>query len=135
MKANTGYWFLRVSMGAVMALHGLAKLAGGADVLRYVGGMVPHMPEDPTVRLILGGLAATFELVGGIGVILGCKVRWAAAMLVAVLAAAFTAHIGNVKDFSSLMLNTWPLELALVFVAIAIIGNASDGAKADSAKK
>jgi putative oxidoreductase len=134
LNADTGMWFLRVSMGAMMALHGLAKIVGGGDTLRYVAGMVPQMPDDPTLRLVMGGLAAAMELVGGIGLIIGCHVRWAAGMLIVVLAAALCAHLGAVKDFPSLMLNTWPLELIFVMVALFFVGGCSKQAPKNDAK-
>lgn len=122
MNTNKGLLFLRISMGTVMVLHGLSKVLGGAAVLTYVGGMPPFAPANPHVQLALGIVAAAFEILGGLGVLTGIGFRAAAAGLVLVLLGAFSYHVTQVHDFSSLMMNTWPLELAFVFASLFVIG-------------
>jgi putative oxidoreductase len=123
MSINNGVKFIRYSVGTILALHGLAKLLGGAATLTYVGGMPPFAPHDnPTAQLLLGSLAATAELLGGLGVATGILYRYACGLAIVVLAAAFSANLVQVTDFGSLMLHTWPLELALVVVGLLIAG-------------
>lgn len=127
MSSNNGIRFLQVSLGAVMALHGLSKFTAGADHLAYIGGMPPFVPENATLHLVLGILAAGIELFGGLAVALGFKVRWACLALVLVLLGAISYHVTQVQGFTSLMLNTWPLELAFVFISLAVIGPVKKG--------
>jgi uncharacterized membrane protein YphA (DoxX/SURF4 family) len=123
MSINNGVKFIRYSVGTVLALHGLAKLLGGAATLTYVGGMPPFAPHNnPSAQLALGALAATAELLGGLGVATGILYRYACGLAIVVLATAFSANLGEVTNFGSLMLHTWPLELALVFVGLLIAG-------------
>lgn len=123
MNANKGIRFLRYSIGSVLALHGLSKLLGGAATLTYVGGMPPFAPHNsPTAQLILGAVAALLELLGGIGVATGYYYKTACYSAILVLAGAASYHLTQVSDFSSLMMNTWPIELLLVFVALLLAG-------------
>jgi uncharacterized membrane protein YphA (DoxX/SURF4 family) len=127
MSNNTGYKFIRYSLGTVLALHGLAKVLGGAATLTYVGGMPPFAPHNnPTAQLALGSLAAAAEILGGLGVATGVLYRYACALAIGELAAAFSFHAGQVHDFGSLMQNTWPLELALVFAGLLIGGKGEE---------
>jgi len=123
MNANNGIKFLRYSIGTVLALHGLSKLLGGAATLTYVGGMPPFAPHNsPTAQLVLGAVAVALEILGGIGVVAGYGYRYACGAAILVLAGAASYHLTQVTDFSSLMMNTWPIELLLVFVALLIAG-------------
>jgi putative oxidoreductase len=122
MNAQAGIVLFRLSMGTIMVLHGLSKFLGGAATLQYVGGMPPFAPANPNLQLTIGTIAAAFEVIGGLGVITGIKFRWACAMLILVLLGATSYHLTQVTNFSSLMLNTWPLELAFVFASFLLIG-------------
>lgn len=127
MNANIGIKFIRYAIGTVLALHGLAKIFGGAATLTYIGGMPPFAPHDnPHMQLALGIAAAAAELLGGLGVITGVFYRYACALAMIVLAGAFSYHVTQVHDFSSLMLNTWPLELLLVFAGLLIAGKSEE---------
>jgi uncharacterized membrane protein YphA (DoxX/SURF4 family) len=127
MNTNNGVKFLRYSLGTVLALHGLSKVLGGAATLTYIGGMPPFAPHDsPNAQLVLGAMATAAELLGGLGVATGVLYRYACMLAIVVLASAFSFHVTQVHDFSSLMLNTWPLELALVFVALFITGKGEE---------
>ncbi|HNX04922.1 MAG TPA: DoxX family protein [Opitutales bacterium] len=122
MNANKGILLFRLSMGTIMVLHGLSKLLGGSMALQYVGGMPPFAPSNPNAQLVLGSIAAAFEILGGLGVLTGIGFRAACAMLVLVLLGATSYHMTQVTNFSSLMMNTWPLELAFVFASFLFIG-------------
>jgi putative oxidoreductase len=139
MSINNGIKFLRYSMGGMFVLHGLSKVIGGTGVLTYVGGMPPFAPHDsPRLQLVLGSLAAAFEILGGLGVITGFKFRQACLLIILVMLAATTYHMSLVKDFSSLMANTWPIEILFVFVSLLMIdkcGCASCENKTETASK
>lgn len=77
------------------------------------------VPDIGWLELGLGVVATLIELLGGLMLILGWRVRLAAIALVAVMLVAFTYHLPNVDGFRTLMTNTWPLELALVIGALA----------------
>lgn len=104
-----------------MTLHGLMKLMGGPSFWENLGGLPPIVPDIGWLQLILGLIAALIECVGGILVIAGYGVRWASIAIALVMLVAFTYHIPNVNSFDTLMYNTWPLEIGLVFAALAVI--------------
>ena len=123
MNTNTGIRFLRYSIGAMFVLHGLAKVFGGIETIRYVGGMPPFVPQIPTLQLALGLVATALEIVGGLGLITGFKLRYSAGLLSVILLAATSYHMTQVSSFSTLMTNTWPLELFFVTAALFIISS------------
>jgi uncharacterized membrane protein YphA (DoxX/SURF4 family) len=130
MNANNGIKFLRYSIGTVLVLHGLSKLLGGAATLTYVGGMPPFAPHtSPTAQLILGTIAAAFEIIGGFGVATGFYFKTACMVAILVLVGATSYHLTQVSSFSSLMMNTWPIELMLVFIALLIAGPGTETSK------
>ena len=90
-KQSIGILILRITIGTMMILHGMMRVAGG------------------------------------IGIVTGYKFKIAGMMLILVLLPAFAYHLGSVKDFSTLMRNTWPLELAFVFLALYFIGPGKKG--------
>jgi putative oxidoreductase len=119
MNSNPAIRFLRISMGLVMFLHGIMKVLGGPTFWQTLGGLPPMVPEIPWLRMSLGIVATFIELLGGLLLIINWRVRDASISIVLVMIAAFTYHLPNVDGFRSLMMNTWPLELALVYAAIA----------------
>jgi putative oxidoreductase len=119
---NIGILILRIAMGTMMILHGLMKIAGGIEFIQKLGGLPPFVPNNSTLHLILGFLVVIIEIAGGIGILTGYQFRIACVLLILVLLSGFTYHLGSVKDFSSLMRNTWPLEIAFVFIALYFIG-------------
>lgn len=121
MKSLNAYAFLRISMGIAIALHGLMKALAGPSFWKKLGSMPPMIPDVEFLHYLLGTLAMLIELVGGILIAIGIKVRISSIAVVAVLLAAFAYHAESIKGFESLMRNSWPLELALVFCAIALM--------------
>ena len=119
---NMGIFIFRITMGTMMILHGLMKIAGGIGFIRKLGSLPPFIPNNATLHLILGIFAVVFEIVGGLGIITGYKFKIACIMLILVLLPGFAYHLGNVTDFSSFMRNSWPLELGFVFFAFYFIG-------------
>jgi putative oxidoreductase len=125
MKKLDGLTFLRVSMGVLMMLHGLMKILGGGTFLQNLGGLPPFVPDVAWLKMGLGTIAMLIELVGGLAIMIGFKVRWASILVVLVMLCAFTYHIQNIHSFSTLMYNTWPLEIAFVFASLAILNPSS----------
>jgi len=120
---NTGIRLFRYSMGTIFVLHGLMKFAGGVGTLTYIGGMPAFLPHNsPHVQLALGILAALMEILGGLGVVTGFFFRYACALIVLAMLAAFSFHVTQMHDFESMMCNTWPLEDMFVFLAFMFIG-------------
>jgi putative oxidoreductase len=122
MKRDAGILVFRVSMGTMMILHGIMKIAGGSEFIQRLGGLPPLVPDNDALRLILGLIAVSFEIVGGLGVVTGYRFRTACTMIILVMIPAFLYHLGGVSDFESFVRNTWPLELAFVFTAFILIG-------------
>ena len=121
MKLRLGLLLLRIAAGTPMMLHGLMKLTSGPTFWENLGGLPPMIPDIGWLKLTLGLIAALIEFAGGILVIAGYGVRCASIAIVLVMLIAFTYHIPNINSFNALMYNTWPLEIGLVFAAIAVI--------------
>jgi len=64
----------RVALGAIFVVSGLGKLAGWHGTVAYAASK--GVPE------ILVAIATALELLGGIGVVLGYRARWAALAIV-----------------------------------------------------
>ena len=120
----TGYaaLLLRVTLGTLFVAHALLKyfvftLPGTAQYFGSLG-----LPE------FLGYVVFTAELVGGLLLVLGVRVRIVAAALVPILAGATLAHAGNGWLFTAKG-GGWeyPAFLTLAAVVQALLG---DGAYA-----
>jgi len=120
-------------MGGFMLLHGLMKLIAGPEFWQTLGGMPIFMPEIPWLRTVAGSTAMLIEIIGGLAVVFGYRVKVAATAIAFVMLCAFSKELVNIHDFRTLMLNTWPLEIGSVFVCIALIyselGKSSDFGK------
>lgn len=121
MTSKTAYLFLRISMGGFMACHGLMKLLSGSAFLQQLGSLPPFVPDIPALQTVLGVIATAIELVGGTLVALGIQQRLASLLIVVVMLVAFSYHMQQITGFTSLMQNTWPLEIACVFGALAFM--------------
>ena len=104
-----------------MMLHGLMKLTSGPGFWENLGGLPPMIPDIGWLKLTLGLISALIEFSCGILVAAGIGVRYAAILVAVIMVIAFTYHVPNIDSFNNMMYNTWPLEIAIVFVAIAII--------------
>jgi putative oxidoreductase len=89
---------LRLIVGYGFMAHGYAKLARGPE--HFVG--IVHAIGIPAAEVMAWATIAV-ELVGGLAVLVGAFVVWAAVpMAVVLLVAAFTVHLPN--GFSSIKL-------------------------------
>ncbi|AHL75802.1 GntR family transcriptional regulator [Stutzerimonas stutzeri] len=118
MTDDIGKLLLRVSVGVLILLHGIAKLQSGID---GVAGMLSGhgLPTFLAYGVYLG------EVVGPILVIIGLFTRIGALFMVGNMLFAFAlAHMGDL--FSLGQMGGWALELQGMFlfgsIAIALLG-------------
>ena len=122
MNANTqndlAKLVLRVALGALVLLHGIAKLKGGVGPIE--GMLQAHgVPGVFAHAVLIGEVVAPLMLLVGFHARIG-------AVLVAVnmLVAVFLAHMGQLHQFNAQ--GGWALELQGMFfaaaVAIALVG-------------
>lgn len=113
---NVGLLLIRLIVGIVFIYHGAGKLFGG---LHGFAGFLTNMHVP--MPMVSAALAACTEFFGGLAVLLGFGVRFAAApmvinMLVAILlvhSRAFDARNGGME---------YPLTLATVLLALVFTG-------------
>jgi putative oxidoreductase len=110
--------FLRVSLGVLYLAHSLTKifvftLPGTAQYFVSIG--FPGW---------LGYLTAFVELFGGIALLLGIQVRWAALVLLPFMLGALSVHLPNGWGFASPK-GGWefPAFWAATLVVQALLGN------------
>lgn len=117
-QADTGKLVLRLVLGVVVLLHGVAKLRGGVDPIE--GMLVAHgLPGALAYGALLGEVVGPLLLISGFYARIG-------ALLIAInmLFAVGLAHVGQLG-----MLNEqggWALELQAMFlgsaIALALLG-------------
>ena len=118
--ADYGITVLRVSMGIMWVAHALLKLfvftlPGTAQFFQSVG--FPGFLAYPVFAI---------ELLGGIALVLGIYARQASLLLVPIMAAATSVHIGNGWVFTSKG-GGWEYPVFLISASIAL-WLAGDGA-------
>ena len=118
MTDDVGKLVLRVSVGLMMLLHGIAKLSGGVG---GIAGMLAGrgLPEFFAYGVYLG------EVVGPLLVIIGLFTRIGALLMIGnMLVAIALAHMAEL--FSLGQMGGWALETQGMFlfgsVAIALLG-------------
>lgn len=84
---DAGLFFYRIVFGLSMIAHGYFKFAGGSKVLYSVGSAMAQFGV-PDGFLLLGTLAAAFEIIGGVLVIFGFLTRLGALMIIGTLLVA-----------------------------------------------
>lgn len=109
---DLGKLILRVALGVLVLLHGIAKLTGG---LSHITGMVEKagLPGPLAYGVLVG------EVVGPLLVILGFHARIGAALIaVNMLFAIGLAHMGELATLTAT--GGWALELQGMFLAAAL---------------
>jgi len=124
---DLGKLILRLSLGVLVLLHGIAKLTGG---IPSIEGMVASagLPEWLAYGVYLG------EVVGPILLMLGFYARVGAVLIAAnMLFAIGLAHLGELSQLTQT--GGWALELQgmylLTAVALVLTGPGRIGIKAD----
>ena len=118
LQQDLGKLILRVTLGALVLLHGVAKLSGG---LAGIGGMVEAqgLPGFLGYAVLVGEVLAPLMLLAGFHARIG-------GLLVAInmLVAIVLVHMGDLGSLNSQ--GGWALELQGMFLgtalAIALIG-------------
>lgn len=115
MNANTQHdiakLFLRVVLGALVLLHGVAKLKGG------MGGIV-GLVEAHGLPGFIGYFVLVGEVLAPLMVLMGFHARIGAALIaVNMLAAVYLVHMGDLSRFNGQ--GGWALELQAMFFAAA----------------
>jgi putative oxidoreductase len=119
MKKDLGLLILRAGIGLSMLLgHGWGKLTGGPERWEKVGMNMKHL--GITFLPVVWGFAASLaESVGSILIILGVFCRQAAVLLAITMGVAAWKHLA---EGDGLARASHPLELMVVFIALALIG-------------
>ena len=115
---DIGLLILRILIGIMMIIHGSLKYIGGSETMTKVGSAASHLGID-TGHTLLGYMAASMEVLGGIMILLGLFFTPGALMLVMVLAVAAFMKISTEAPFSSF---SHPLEMGFVFLSLMFIG-------------
>lgn len=118
MTDDIGKLILRVSVGVLILLHGIAKLQSG------VGGIAGMLSGHGLPAFLAYG-AYLGEVVGPVLVIIGLFTRVGALLMVGNMLVAFAlAHMGDL--FSLGQMGGWALELQGMFlfgsIAVALLG-------------
>ena len=115
MQQDLGKLVLRLSLGILVLLHGIAKLTGG------IGGII-GMVEGAGLPGVLGYGALVGEVLGPLMLILGFHARIGAALVaINMLFAIGLAHMGELATLTEQ--GGWALELQgmFLFTAIALV--------------
>lgn len=117
-KPDFGLLVMRLVLGASFVTHGLTKFMGGTSTLEQLGKVMAvfGIHEFP---VFFGGMAALFEVIGGILVFLGYKFRFGAAAIAFILLVGIYSTFVTTPSFAKL---AWPLELFAVFFGLIFIG-------------
>lgn len=117
-KPDFGLLLMRLILGASFITHGTLKFMGGTPVLEQVGKSIGvfGIHEFP---VFFGGMAALFEILGGILVFLGYKFRFGVFAIILVLTVGFYATFRATPTF---MQFAWPMEMLAVFLGLLFIG-------------
>jgi putative oxidoreductase len=115
---DTGKLILRVSLGVMMLLHGIAKITGGAD---GIIGMV----EKTGLPGVFGYLVYVGEVAAPLLLIIGLWTRLAALVVAINMGVAIAlVHMGEL--FTLTKQGGWALELQGMFlfaaIAVALLG-------------
>jgi putative oxidoreductase len=115
---DAGLLFLRLGLGAMFIYHGAPKLAGGAALWQQLGAAMGYLGIHflPT---FWGFMAAVAEFGGGLLLLAGLLFAPACLLLAFDMVVAALMHLGQGQG---LPVASQPIELAIVFVALALIG-------------
>ncbi len=117
---NLGLLVLRIGLGLTFVIiHGGPKLFGGVEAWQDVGSAMTLIFGIETGLVYFGFLAAISEFIGGICLMLGLFFRPALVFLTGTMVVATLKHVQAGEAFS------YPLEMAIVFGSLFIIGPGS----------
>ena len=115
---DVGLLVLRVGIGFMFILHGATKIGAGSETWQNVGSAMQYIGITFGYQA-WGFVAGLAELVGGFALMLGLFTRPFAVVLLFVMVVASIMLIASGQPSSK-----WshPVELGVVFVAIALMG-------------
>jgi putative oxidoreductase len=116
-----GLLLLRIGLGAAFVAHGVPKLLGGPEVWAKLGKAMAHVGID-VFPVFWGFMAAASEGVGGILLALGLAFRPVTVLLALTMTVAAAMHIGTAAPGAWFKEAAHPLELAVVFYSLILIG-------------
>jgi putative oxidoreductase len=116
---DAGLLVMRIGLGIAFLIHGLPKLTGGPKVWKTVGSAMSNLGIDQFPE-VWGFLAAVTEGIGGVLLVLGAFFRPSCLLLTFTMFVA-TLHLSSGKG-SDFKTYAHPLELAVVFFGLALIG-------------
>jgi len=115
---NTGLLILRIGLGFMMIMHGYPKLMGGVEKWTAIGGSMKNLGIHDFPHF-WGFMAAFAETIGGLLFLVGFLFRPATFLLLFTMIVAAIMHLSN---GDGLMGSSHPIENAIVFLAMFIIG-------------
>ena len=112
MSADVGRLILRVTLGALILLHGIAKVRGGID-------FVAHSVTAAGLPAALAYAVYVGEVLAPLAVIVGWHARMGAALIAVNMLFAFgLVHLSQL--FSLAKSGGWALELQGMYLAAAL---------------
>lgn len=118
--SDVGPLLLRIGLGLMFVfVHGWPKLSGGSERWTAIGGSMGHLGIHfaPT---FLGFMAAAFEFVGGVLLVLGLYVRQACVLILCVLVVATVSVLSRGGGLRGG--NVQPIEVGTAIIALLFLG-------------
>jgi putative oxidoreductase len=116
---DAGLLIMRLGLGIMFMLHGLPKLMAGPKTWAAVGAAMGNLGISIYPKF-WGFLACTTEGIGGLLLAIGIFYRPVCLLLFFTMTVATLKHYKGGDDFMSK--TSRPLELAIVFFGLALVG-------------
>jgi putative oxidoreductase len=115
---NFGIMFLRISIGIMMIVHGLPKMAGGEEKWKALGSSVKYFGIEGGY-VYFGMFAGIIEVIGGFLLAIGLVNTIATILLLLPMLVAVVLKANTDGSFIAI---AHPLKTAFVFIALFITG-------------
>ncbi len=117
---EVGQLILRIGLGLMFVfVHGWPKLSGGPERWTAIGGSMGNLGIH-FVPTFWGFMAAAFEFVGGVLLVLGLYVRQACVMILCVLIVATVSVLSRGGGLRGG--NVQPIEVGIAIAALLFLG-------------
>ena len=119
---DLGLLILRIGLGLMFILHGFPRLAGGPEAWAKLGQAMGHL--GITFFPVFWGFMAAISLtIGGGLLVIGLLFRPAVILLALTMTVAALTEVDAKKSLrSNLMAGAHPIEMAIVFYSLILIG-------------
>lgn len=121
LNKDLGLLCIRVGIGLVFMIHGYGKLMGGQETWVWVGSQMQYLGIT-FMPSFWGLLASCVEFFGGVALVTGFYVRYAAFLLAFVMFVAIVMHLKVGDPFK---VYAHPLSLLIVFIGLILAGGGS----------